>query len=246
MRTGTASAAVPERELVDHVRRAGARRRFGALVAGAVGFSSIEREPATGLGHGKQATGTSEVARLLEGTVETNGVLGQADAPVTLTEFVDLQSPASADYATKVLPTLVKRHVRTGQLRVERRVVAIFDGSESATAWAAAAAGRGRLFAFSETFLRNQGHDDDGYLTPEFLAGVAAAAGLGPQRLDLLAAGYRARARVAADARDFKREGFEAAPTLTVRATDGGRSRRLTELSVEGVSRQVQALRGQR
>ena len=49
------------------------------------------------------------------GIPEHDGVLGDPKAPLTLTEYVDLQCPVCAEASKQTLPWLVKNYVRTGQ-----------------------------------------------------------------------------------------------------------------------------------
>jgi protein-disulfide isomerase len=107
--------------------------------------------------------------------VSQNGIaLGDPDAPVTMVEFVDMQCPFCAEYATGASPEVVQRFVASGQLKVELRVLA-FLGPDSVTAarFAAAAAEQNKLFDFTELFFQNQGEENSGYVTEEFLRDIA-------------------------------------------------------------------------
>ena len=100
---------------------------------------------------------------------------------MTLVEYVDLQCPFCAQYATQVAPTLIRDYVRPGKLRIVQRTVPILGpDSETAATWSTAAQRRGRLFQFNELFFRNQGQENSGYVTEGFLKRVARGAGLDP------------------------------------------------------------------
>ena len=213
-----------------------------AVAAGVMLVTSSQRTSASGLGHGQPAAGIRDVERVLAYVPQQGRYLGQADAPVTLTEYVDPQSPASRRYATGIFPELVERYVRPGTLRIERRVVAIFDGSDRAVGWAAAASQRDQLFGFTEAFFRNQGHEDEDYVDDRFLGAVASSAGLDATRTATLAEGFRARGIVADDARAFKRAGFDATPVLTLRRSDQGDPGRPTDTSVQALARRIDDL----
>lgn len=107
--------------------------------------------------------------------VPQDGVwLGEPDAPATLIEFADLQCPFCADYATGRLPEVIDRYVRTGELRLELRLLAfIGPDSERARQVAHAAALQDRMWGFTERFFRNQGPEDSGYATDAFLQRIA-------------------------------------------------------------------------
>ena len=68
--------------------------------------------------------------RLFEGIPQHGNVLGYASAPVTMVEYVDLQCPYCRAFETEVMPTMIRRYVRTGKLKVEARPLA-FIGPDS-------------------------------------------------------------------------------------------------------------------
>ena len=82
-----------------------------------------------------------------------------------------------------VLPALIERHVKTGRLRLELRLLR-FVGPDSHTDRAArgaeAAAQDDRLWSFVDAFYRSQGAENSGYVTDDFLGDVARAAGADP------------------------------------------------------------------
>jgi protein-disulfide isomerase len=82
---------------------------------------------ATGLG------GVTQARALFRGIPQQGIALGDPRAPVTLTEFADLQCPFCRQYTEAVLPTLVKRYVRTGKVRMIFQALA-FIGPDSARA----------------------------------------------------------------------------------------------------------------
>ncbi len=109
--------------------------------------------------------------------------LGSPRAPVTLVEFADLQCPFCARYARDALPRVIDRYVRPGRVRLQLRLLSfIGPDSERAARVADAAALQDRLWAFSDLFFRNQGEENSGYVTEDFLRGLARATlGLRPQ-----------------------------------------------------------------
>ena len=54
-------------------------------------------------------------------------------SPVTLVEYADLRCPFCAQFALEVLPTIVRRYVRTGRVKIEYRGIS-FIGDDSRTA----------------------------------------------------------------------------------------------------------------
>lgn len=109
-------------------------------------------------------------ADLFRGIPQNGIALGEPDAPVTIVEFADLQCPFCAQFSNDVLGDLVARYVRPGDVRIELRLLS-FIGPDSirAAEVAAAAAEQDRAWSFAEAFFADQGAENSGYVTDEFL-----------------------------------------------------------------------------
>jgi protein-disulfide isomerase len=128
---------------------------------------------------GAPVAGTAEMRAMLRGIPQHGSSLGDPKAPLVLTEFADLQCPYCGQYATKVLPQVIDRYVRTGKLRLELRLRDFLGPDSDTAARAAQAAGsRNRMWNFTDAFYRNQGQENSGYVTDDFLARIATAAGV--------------------------------------------------------------------
>jgi len=116
---------------------------------------------------------------LFAGLRERDGVLGDPAAPVTVTEFADLQCPVCAAAARTTLPALIRDDVRTGKVKLDARLLQ-FIGPDSVRAAQVAAGARaqGKLWPFLAAFYAAQGQENTGYATDAFLRGVATAAGV--------------------------------------------------------------------
>lgn len=120
--------------------------------------------------------GVREVRSLLQGIPQRGYELGAPRAPATVVEFVDLQCPFCARLAREALPDLIRREVRGGRLRLELRVLAfIGPDSERAARFAAGAARQNKVWQFAELFFRNQGRENSGYVTDNFLRRIGTA-----------------------------------------------------------------------
>lgn len=119
------------------------------------------------------------VDALLAGSPQQRLTIGRADAPVHLYEYGDLQCPFCKDYSETEIPALIEGPVAEGKATITFRNLLII-GPESVPAGAAAiAAGeQGRGWNYIETFYRNQGEENSGYVTEDFLEAVARAAGV--------------------------------------------------------------------
>jgi protein-disulfide isomerase len=133
--------------------------------------------------------GQKESAEMLAGIQQDGIHLGNPGAPVRLVEFADLQCPFCREYSLQTLPTLVQDYVRTGKVRMEFRDLA-FLGKDSVTAGrhAAGAAAQNRLWNFIDVFYFNQGEENTGYVTPNFLHSIDKAAGVDSAKSDAFAA----------------------------------------------------------
>jgi protein-disulfide isomerase len=203
-------AARLEAERAEAAARARRRRavRLGvvaalaaACVAAAVAVSSPDREP------------PAATPGLFAGIPERDGVLGHPDAPLTVTEFVDLQCPVCASAAEQTLPTLIRDYVRPGKVKLEARLLHFLGPDSVKAARAAAAAQRqDRLWPFLEAFYAAQGPENSGYVTDDFLQEVAAAAGTD---LDGVDSAYATRQLERANA-EAGRLGVDGTPTFAV------------------------------
>ncbi len=165
---------------------------------------------------------TPDAASLVAGIPEKDGVLGNPDAPITITEYVDLQCPICAQAAQQTLPTLINDYVKTGKVKLQARTLS-FLGPDSVRAAkvAAGAKQQGRLWAFLETFYASQGTENSGYVTDDFLREVAAAAGVDADKaLDFANTPDSQRALDQADS-DAAAIKADSTPTFTIKRGDG-------------------------
>ncbi len=125
------------------------------------------------------AAGAAEVTRELAGIPQSGITLGNPSAPVTITEFADLQCPVCQDFNTTTFPQLVANEVRAGKVKVVFRNLQTATPDEktfTTEAVAALAAGKqNRLWNYVELFYRNQGEEGSGYVNETFLTGLASS-----------------------------------------------------------------------
>lgn len=123
--------------------------------------------------------GEAALVERFGGIPQDGAVLGRPGAPYTLVEFADLQCPFCARFDRNVLPAVIERFVRPGKLRIELRPVAFLGPDSSTGAAATVAAGeQDRAWQFADLWYRNQGPENSGYATPQFLGRVARGASL--------------------------------------------------------------------
>lgn len=187
------------------------------LSGGSSGSSSL---PETG-SLDTNLSGAAEVEELFEGIPQSGMTLGAADAPVTMTQYVDLQCPACRAFETTSFPDIVEKWVRPGKLRVETQAWA-FIGPDSVRGQKAviAAGNQGKSFNYAALLYGNQGAENAGWLDDDMVGRVAAAIpGMTVQRL--LDERNSSEVQSAVEAVDAKaaEEGVTSTPTIFVGKT---------------------------
>jgi protein-disulfide isomerase len=159
---------------------------------------------------------------LFDGIQEHNGVLGDPNAPLTLTEYVDLQCPICAATARDTLPTLVRDFVRTGKVKLQARTLQ-FIGPDSVRAArvAAGAEQQGRLWPFLEAFYSAQGQENSGYVTDAFVRSVAGASGVDAAAALKFANSAAAQEPLNRANSDAQSLGIDSTPTFTIARGNG-------------------------
>ena len=111
----------------------------------------------------------------LSGIPQDGGVLGSADATVTLVEWADAQCPACRFYTEEFFPTVVDEYVRPGTVNTEfRGFPFIGEDSVKAHRFLLAAGLQNRLWNLQEALYRNQGGENDGWVTDDLIRELAA------------------------------------------------------------------------
>ncbi|MGA2163393.1 MAG: thioredoxin domain-containing protein [Solirubrobacteraceae bacterium] len=117
------------------------------------------------------------VDSVIKGIPQSGNVLGNPNAPVTLQYFGDLECPICREFTLGALPKVIQKYVRTGKVKIE------YNSLETATdeqetfrtqQVAAYAAGKQNLaWYFIELFYHEQGQEKTGYVTENYLQGLA-------------------------------------------------------------------------
>jgi hypothetical protein len=136
------------------------RQRIWALVGGAVLLAAIVVVALIVISSGGSDDGGSESGdvAVFDGIPQKGNVLGDPGAPVTMVEFADLQCPFCKEYTANVLPDLVEKYVKTGDVKMELNLLT-FIGSDSQTLAASAfAAGKqGLMWQWADVAYARQG-----------------------------------------------------------------------------------------
>lgn len=150
--------------------------------------------------------------------------LGRAGAPVLMEVWSDFQCPFCARFVREQFGTLKTRFVDAGILRIQARDIAILgtgerDESLELATGAACAAQQNRYWAYHDLVLWNQGRENQGDHSPEFLAAVADRAGVDRTAWDSCVAADDVRNALKTQTTAALRAGINATPTI---ALNGG------------------------
>jgi protein-disulfide isomerase len=183
------------------------------VVAIAIGVSQSDSGPTAK----SLAADTASTNALLDGIPQHGTSLGSATAPVTLTEFADLQCPFCRQYSEKTFPTIVREYVRSGKVRMEFRGLH-FIGADSIVAAraAAAAAQQNRLWQFVDVFYKNQKDENSGYVRTKFLRQIGAAAGLDVAQLERDATSEAVARQLTNANQEADRSGIKSTPSFVL------------------------------
>jgi protein-disulfide isomerase len=178
---------MPDRDALAEARR---QRMWllGALavVAAAIVAAAIAIGGAGGDSAGTttgRPVGRAAVGRLFGGIPQRGVELGSPSAPVTVTEFADLQCPYCGESAREELPGVVNRYVRPGRVKLVFRGLA-FLGPDSLRGARVVAATvlQNRMWQMVDLIYRNQGEENSGWLNDAYLRRVAGTAGVDVRR----------------------------------------------------------------
>jgi protein-disulfide isomerase len=120
-----------------------------------------------------------QVEKLFAGIPQNATVLGKPNAPVKLYEYGDLQCPVCKEYSEEILPAIFENQVKDGEVSITfRNFIIIGPQSVPAGEAALAAGAQGKGWTFIETWYRNQGEENSGYATDEFIESMAKYVGI--------------------------------------------------------------------
>lgn len=176
----------------------------------------------------------SAVDSTIGGVPQNGNVLGEPSAPVTLVYFGDLECPICREFTLGALPQVIQKWVRTGKVKIEYRSL------ETATREpetfkeqqiAALAAGKQNLmWDYVELFYHEQGQEDSGYVTENYLQGLARQVnGLNFSNWMEDRKDPTFENQVATDAQTANNEGFNGTPSFLI-GKSGGSLKKLGEV----------------
>src|SRR5579884_2399134 len=179
-----------EQARAERAQRARRTRLLGGVVIAAIVVVAVAVAISTsggGSGAGP-APGTSgakaeatTVNSLLSGIPQSGETLGSPSAKVTVIEYGDLECPICRDFALGAESQLIANQVRSGKVKL------VYKSFETATqgapnpgvfstqqAAAYAAGLQGKAWNYILLFYHEQGKEDTGYVTPNYLDALAS------------------------------------------------------------------------
>jgi protein-disulfide isomerase len=128
-------------------------------------------------GRASASTATVKLSSLsLVGVEQHNEMLGSPTAPVRMVYFDDTQCPFCEEWHRNVLPTLIKRYVRTGKLQIQwRGFPVVGPDSVKGERFVLAAGLQDHLWDVLDDVFANQGAENSGWLTPALLEQIGSS-----------------------------------------------------------------------
>jgi len=207
-------------------------------IAGARAVSAgAKAHAASRSGPSSMASHRESVTSLLGGIPENADVLGKPTAPVTLVMFGDLECPVCRTFVLGALPSVIRRWVRSGDVRL------VYASLETATrepevfatqqVAAYAAGAQRKAWYYIEFFYREQGEEDTGYVTESYLDHIARQVpGLDFARWKRARVLSRYRSQIEGDTQAANKLGLTGTPAFQIGRTGG----RLKLLEIESLT----------
>jgi protein-disulfide isomerase len=164
-----------------------------------------------------------DVGELYADIPQDGTTLGEENAPVTLYLYEDFQCPFCGQFDREMFPDLIDDYVRDGKVRVVSETMAFLGPDSVTAARAALAAGEQNLYWPYHTLLfENQGEENSGYVTDEFLRGLAEdTPGLDVQKWEDKRSGNSFTEELEAVQAKAQASGVNSTPTLVFEGPGG-------------------------
>lgn len=166
--------------------------------------------------------GIARVNSELQGISQTGQTLGDSSAQVTVTEFGDPQCPVCKEFAEQIAPDLISSEVKTGNVKyVYQPYLIIGPDSKPAMKAILAAGEQQKFWNYLQLFYANQGTENSGYVTDEFMTSLAKAAGLDIGKWNESRNSSKWDAVIAKGTTDAEGFGFNGTPSLVAQGPKG-------------------------
>jgi protein-disulfide isomerase len=199
------------------------------LVGAAIAISSSGGSSAPPVNSAAAKKTADQVNAQLTGIPQSGMTIGSSSAPVTVTEFGDLECPICKAFAVGAESTLIAKDVKAGKVKLVYRSLETATGNGPdpgvfPTQQAAAlAAGKQNLgWNYILMFYNLQGQEDTAYVTPAYLEKLALLIpSLNYKQWQTDRTSSALSAQVAADQAAANAKGFDSTPTIVVSGPKG-------------------------
>lgn len=235
-------------ERADRARR---MRMLGGVVISAIAVIVVVVVISTaGSGGGKPVKLNSPAAKgditavstLLAGIPQSGETLGNPSAPVTVTEYADLECPVCDTFAlpptrntsagtpgSGYLDQLISQYVRTGKVKLVYRSLETATGNgPNASEWVPQQAGayaaglQNKAWDYIELFYYEQQSESSQYVNQSFLNGIAQQIpGLSFSKWASDQQSSTLQAQVTTDGQSAQSQGYQYTPTLVIKGPKG-------------------------
>jgi len=176
--------------------------------------------------------GAAEITELFKGVPQEGLIAGSKTAPLTLVEFADMKCPVCQKFDVNAMPTLIRKYVKTGKLRIELRLLHFLDAqtpdttnpgdSEAAARWVIASGQQSLGWNAAELFYYNQGDEATAYSTDSYLTWLGTAIpGLNSKQALAARSNPKITAQLALNQQQFEANGFTGTPSFLLGTTGG-------------------------
>jgi protein-disulfide isomerase len=125
-------------------------------------------------GPGGSSAAGGDVGELYSGIPQDGTTLGKSSAPVTVYLYEDFQCPVCGQFSRETFPEMVDSSVRGGEVKVISEPLTFIGSDSVEAARAALAAGeQDRYWPYAHLLFENQGQENSGYVTDDFLTAQA-------------------------------------------------------------------------
>jgi protein-disulfide isomerase len=174
----------------------------------------------------QQTAISRQVNGSLAGIHQSGMTLGSPKAPVTVTEFGDLECPVCRDFALSSENQLIANEVKSGKVKLVYKSLqtatqdAATFGVQQSAAYAAGQQNKGWNFVL--LFYHEQGAEGSGYVNATYLDGLARQIpGLHFATWQTASKSPTLLAQVQADENAAQAQGFTATPSITIQGPKG-------------------------
>jgi protein-disulfide isomerase len=170
----------------------------------------------------------AQVNALLAGIPQSGVTLGNPNAPVTVTEYGDLECPICQEFAQGAEQQIINNDVKTGKAKLVYRSLLTASKSspisnvfESQQIAAYAAGKQNKAWNYILLFYNEQGQEGTGYATESFFDALAQQIGLNVSKWKSDRQDPSLAAQLTADTQAADSKNFTGTPTVVIKGPKG-------------------------